>query len=62
MTQSNQTKKSIEEIKFLYKTNVDLWTLLEPLIFIKITIIYSAKNPVLKILFIILLNLLFYFQ
>ena len=57
MTQSNQTKKSIEEIKFLYKTNVDLWTLLEPLIFIKI---YSVKNPILKIIFIIMISLLFF--
>ena len=57
MIQSNQTKKSIEEIKFLYKTNVDLWTLLEPLIFIKI---YSVKNPILKIIFIIMISLLFF--
>ena len=57
MIQSNQTKKSIEEIKFFYKTNVDLWTLLEPLIFIKI---YSVKNPILKIIFIIMISLLFF--
>ena len=60
MTLSNQTKKSIEEIKFLYKTNVDLWTLLKPLIFIKVTIIYSVKNPILKIIFIIMISLLFF--
>ena len=60
MTQSNQTKKSIKEIKFLYKINVVLWTLLEPLIFIKITIIYSVWNPILKIIFIIMISLLFF--
>ena len=59
MTQPGQVKKTIDEIKFIHKTNDNLWTLLKSLIFIKITIIYSAKNPVLKIIFIILLNLLF---
>ena len=59
MTQPGQVKKTIDEIKFIHKTNDNLWTLLKPLIFIKITIIYSAKNPVLKIIFIILSNLLF---
>ena len=59
MTQPRQFKKTTDEIKFIHKTNDNLWTLLKPLIFIKITIIYSAKNPVLKIIFIILLNLLF---
>ena len=59
MTQPGQVKKTFDEIKFIHKTNDNLWTLLKPLIFIKITIIYSAKNPVLKIIFIILLNLLF---
>ncbi len=59
MTQPGQVKKTIDEIKFIHKTNDNLWTLLKPLIFIKITIIYCAKNPLLKIIFIILLNLLF---
>ena len=57
MTQPGQVKKTIDEIKFIHKTNDNLWTLLKPLIIL--TIIYSAKNPVLKIIFIILLNLLF---
>ena len=32
MTQPGQVKKTIDEIKFIHKTNDNLWTLLKPLL------------------------------
>ena len=59
MTQPWQVKKTIDEVKFLHKANDNLWTSIKLLIFMKIMIICSAKNPILKIIFIILINILF---